>query len=116
MSKSAPPETLIEAVRTVLSGTLFVPVLMLGETLPVALSPQALSTRSPDRVRLTQREREVLELLCAGEPNKRIARALGITDGTVRIHLTAIFRALGVASRTQAMVAAQKHRVLSARD
>ena len=112
LSKSAAPATLIDAMRTVLGGTVFVPALMLGETLPATAQSRVASAATVDAIRLTQREREVLQLLCAGEPNKRIARVLGISDGTVRIHLTAIFRALGVASRTQAMVAAQKYGVL----
>ncbi len=54
---------------------------------------------------LTRRQLQVLALLARGEPNKTIARALGIAEGTVKIHLTAIFKALRVQNRSQAAVA-----------
>ena len=56
---------------------------------------------------LTQRQLEVLKLLSGGLSNKQIARALGIREGTVKIHLAAIFRALRAPNRTAAVVAAQ---------
>jgi DNA-binding NarL/FixJ family response regulator len=57
---------------------------------------------------LTQRQLEVLALLARGLPNKLIARELGLSEGTVKVHLLAIFRALDVRNRTEAVVAAQK--------
>ena len=57
---------------------------------------------------LSQREREVLELLAAGLPNKLIARRLEISEKTVKSHLTRIFRELGVTDRTQAALWAQR--------
>ena len=56
---------------------------------------------------LTQRQLEVLKLLSGGLSNKQIARALDIREGTVKIHLAAIFRALRAPNRTAAVVAAQ---------
>jgi DNA-binding NarL/FixJ family response regulator len=58
---------------------------------------------------LSQREREVLELLVQGLPNKLIARRLEISDKTVKSHLTRIFRELGVTDRTQAALWAERH-------
>jgi DNA-binding NarL/FixJ family response regulator len=55
------------------------------------------------------REREVLELLVEGLPNKLIARRLEISEKTVKTHLTSIFRAIGVTDRTQAALWAQRH-------
>lgn len=52
---------------------------------------------------LTAREREVLELVSQGLPNKAIASRLGISDHTVKFHLSAIFSKLGVATRTEAV-------------
>jgi DNA-binding NarL/FixJ family response regulator len=57
----------------------------------------------------SQRERDVLELLAAGLPNKLIARRLEISEKTVKSHLTRIFRALGVTDRTQAALWAERH-------
>jgi hypothetical protein len=49
----------------------------------------------------------VLPLLLQGKPNKPIGRALGIGEGTVKVHLAAVFRVLNVRIRTEAVVAAQ---------
>lgn len=58
---------------------------------------------------LTPREREVLTLVAAGLANKQIARRLGITERTVKAHLTSVFARLGVEDRTQAALWAQRH-------
>ena len=59
-------------------------------------------------VRLTPRQLEVLALLCEGLPNKLISRRLDIAAGTVKVHIASILRELGVSSRLQAVVAAQR--------
>jgi DNA-binding NarL/FixJ family response regulator len=59
---------------------------------------------------LTPREREVLELLVEGLPNKLIARRLEISEKTVKAHLTSIFQSIGVTDRTQAALWAERHR------
>jgi DNA-binding NarL/FixJ family response regulator len=66
------------------------------------------SYRQRFAVRLTPRQREVLSLLCEGLPNKSICRQLNIAAGTVKVHIGVILRELGVASRLQAVVAAQQ--------
>jgi DNA-binding NarL/FixJ family response regulator len=53
---------------------------------------------------LTDRQREVLERVCQGEPNKQIARRLGMTEGTVKVHVRQIMRKLGATNRTQVAV------------
>ncbi|HMJ03824.1 MAG TPA: response regulator transcription factor [Conexibacter sp.] len=58
---------------------------------------------------LSQREREVLELLVEGLPNKLIARRLEISEKTVKAHLTRVFRELGVTDRTQAALWAERN-------
>jgi DNA-binding NarL/FixJ family response regulator len=67
----------------------------------------ALPHRSPAEV-LTHRQREVLDRLCDGKSNKQIAYELGLSEGTVKIHITAIFRSLGVKNRTQAVISARQ--------
>ena len=64
-------------------------------------------TRESLRNMLTDRQIEVLDLLSQGKPNKLIGRALGINEGTVKIHLAAIFRVLNVSNRTEAVVKAR---------
>ena len=60
---------------------------------------------------LTEREREVLGLVADGMPNKLIARRLGISERTVKGHLTHIFQRIGVTDRTQAALWASRHRL-----
>jgi two-component system, NarL family, nitrate/nitrite response regulator NarL len=100
--KSAPPRTLLAALRLVLAGDVYVPPLLLGEAGHAPGAAPA-ATHSP----LTERQIEVLRLVCRGAPNKDIARQLGLSDKTVKAHVTAIFRALNVVNRTQAASAAQ---------
>ena len=57
---------------------------------------------------LTAREREVLELVVAGYANKQIARRLGISEKTVKGHLTNLFQRIGVTDRTQAALWAER--------
>ena len=75
-----------------------------------AVSAAAPSTHEPDQLRhvLTERQVEVLRLLSQGKPNKLIGRSLNISEGTVKIHLAAIFRALNVRNRTEAVIAARE--------
>ena len=63
---------------------------------------------------LTDREREVLVLVATGLANKQIARRLGITEKTVKAHLTRLFQRLGVTDRTQAALWAERHGLLAA--
>ena len=65
--------------------------------------------RRPPSTSLTAREREVLALLGTGLANKVIARRLGISEATVKAHLTRIFRQIGVTDRTQAAIWAREH-------
>jgi DNA-binding NarL/FixJ family response regulator len=57
---------------------------------------------------LTGRQRDVLDLLVKGMPNKLICRELGLSPNTVKSHVGAIFRALNATNRTQAVLAAQR--------
>ena len=60
--------------------------------------------------RLSEREREVLRLVAAGDASKRIARKLGITERTVKFHITSIFNKLGADNRARAVaIAAERH-------
>lgn len=120
--KAYSPEVMLSAVRLVLAGGVYVPPMMLTALPPgivAGVAPQAAEALSSSRggagsqtlehLRnvLTERQVEVLQLLSQGKPNKLIGRSLGISEGTVKIHLAAIFRALNVRNRTEAVVAAQ---------
>jgi DNA-binding NarL/FixJ family response regulator len=57
---------------------------------------------------LTDRQAEVLRLILRGLPNKLIGRQLQLAEGTVKVHVSAVLRALGVRNRTQAVLAANR--------
>jgi DNA-binding NarL/FixJ family response regulator len=101
--KDVEPEELYRGVRAAARGD-------------SPLAPQAAKAliaaraeRPPD-VQLSAREREVLALLAEGRPNKVIARRLGISEKTVKNHVTHVFEAIGVSDRTQAALWAVRHR------
>jgi two-component system, NarL family, response regulator len=93
--KGMPYQTLVEALQKVHSGRRFVPP-------PVE---RALASRLPDS-ELSSREMEVLRLLMSGKKNKDIASMLGITEATVKSHVSAILMRLNVNDRTEAVVTA----------
>jgi NarL family two-component system response regulator LiaR len=98
--KNAQPQELARAVRAAHAGeTLLDPVV-------AARLVDALTGQDDPLERLTPREREVLELIGRGFPNKRIARELGITEKTVKTHVGHVLAKLGVTDRTQAAVVA----------
>jgi DNA-binding NarL/FixJ family response regulator len=97
VSKASSGEVLAQAVREVLEG---------GMPTPRA-SPSATSARtrrSAERYGVTLAQARVMELLATGGSNREIASRLGLTERTVKVHMTAIYRALGVSSRSQALV------------
>ncbi|HEY3950925.1 response regulator transcription factor [Phenylobacterium sp.] len=98
--KSASPETVISAVRLVLSGSIYVPPLVLDESSPA----QGPARRAK---LLTPRQIEILAAIAGGGSNRDIGTLFGLSEKTVKAHISAIFRTLGVASRTQAVSAAQ---------
>jgi two-component system, NarL family, nitrate/nitrite response regulator NarL len=105
--KSASQQVLLSAIRLVLNGDLYIPPLILDEN-PTAAG-QRIRTAGPEGApQLTQRQIEILRLLSEGMPNKTIAAALNLSVKTVKVHITAIFKALNVANRTQAAVAGRK--------
>lgn len=99
--KDAEPDDLVEGVRAVHRGE---------SPLHPRVARQLLGARSGDSsVDLSPREREVLGLVRAGLANKQIARRLGITERTVKAHLTSVFGRIGVTDRTQAALWAERH-------
>jgi DNA-binding NarL/FixJ family response regulator len=88
-------ETLVDALRKAHAGTRFLPP-------PVARS---LADRTPNSD-LSPREREVLSLMVHGQSNKEIAASLGITEATVKCHVSVILMRLDANDRTQAVIAA----------
>lgn len=106
--KSSTAPVMLSAIKLVLAGGVYLPSLLLSHDageLGVTRGP-AEAHKSNTRG-LTERQLQVLALLAEGKPNKLIARTLDITEGTVKIHLAAIFQALGARNRTEAVIVAQ---------
>jgi DNA-binding NarL/FixJ family response regulator len=93
--KGMPQEMLVNAVKRVHAG---------GRYLPPSMS-QAMASRMPDSS-LSNREREVLVLVAKGKSNKEIASQLGITEATIKCHVSVILMRLNASDRTQAVVIA----------
>lgn len=105
--KTSSNELLLNALRVVLAGAVYLPgeVLRHAPMPKLASKPAAAAEVSYRDLGLTQRQAQVLALLVQGKPNKIICRELNLAEGTVKIHVTAILKALGVTNRTQAVIA-----------
>lgn len=97
--KDAAPDELIAAVRAAAAG---------GAPLDPRAARVLLDRHAP-AITLSSREVEVLRLVTSGLANKQIGRKLGITERTVKAHLTSIFAQIGVTDRTQAALWARQH-------
>jgi DNA-binding NarL/FixJ family response regulator len=111
--KSYPRDVLLNAVRLVVSGGIYVPVEALkarGEeaSADATSRPAARGRTMLSELGLSPRQSEVLSLLLKGLPNKLIARKLDISENTTKIHVSAVLHALGVSTRTQALIAANR--------
>jgi two-component system, NarL family, nitrate/nitrite response regulator NarL len=105
--KSASQHTLLSAIRLVLDGDLYVPPLILGEA-PLSPAPDPPGAATAAGSALTRRQIDVLKQLSQGKSNKSIALELGLSEKTVKAHVTAIFKALNVINRTQAAAAGRE--------
>ena len=108
--KRASNETLQEALHVVMQGGIYVPQMTMSEgDAPVAGDPASFaaqhSAAAMAAFKLTPRQTDVLALLLRGMSNKLIARELNLSVETVKDHVAAVLRALGVNSRTQAVLA-----------
>jgi DNA-binding NarL/FixJ family response regulator len=100
--KDSDPTALLDAVRAVARGESPIDS-------RVARTMLAARQSRPGAPDLTDREREVLALVGKGLANRQIARTLGITERTVKAHLTSVFQRIGVADRTSAALWAQRN-------
>jgi DNA-binding NarL/FixJ family response regulator len=114
--KTETREVLSSALALVLAGGVYVPTAALRAASPAPavaasdpqLAPNTLPTRAPmaaNPLGLTDRQLDVLALLMEGKNNKLICRALDLAEPTVKNHVSAILKALGVSSRTEAVLA-----------
>lgn len=109
--KTNPSEILLDALRRVLEGEVYLPP-HLQEKIATGRREEGGKSRNlADRFGLTAAQLRVLELLMQGKSNREIGDLLGLTEGTVKIHVSKIFKALNVSSRAQALVAVGRHRL-----
>jgi len=110
--KESPPDMLQQALAKISEGGIYLPSpLLAASSAPPHrhdAQPKAITEVFPA---LTQRQADVLAAMLRGLPNKLIARQLGISDATVKTHLSAIFRELSVQSRTEAVYVAARQGV-----
>jgi DNA-binding NarL/FixJ family response regulator len=104
--KSDSANVIVSAVRLILAGGTYVPPRLINGN---GRDRPAVSVDERNQLGLTERQFDVLRLLGQGMSNKLIARELGITEGTVKVHLLAVFRVLNVRNRTAAAMAARRY-------
>ena len=100
--KDAEPEEIHRAIRAAIRGE----APLAPKAAAALLAARSVASPTHD---LTEREREVLRLVATGFANKQIARRLGISEKTVKGHLTHVFQAIGVTDRTQAALWAERN-------
>jgi DNA-binding NarL/FixJ family response regulator len=103
VTKASSSEVILGALRLVLAGGVYIPPRLQDGSGKHADLPQPIRNTA-----LTSRQLDVLRQLAKGLSNKQIASALEVTEGTVKIHLAAVFRNLKVNNRTEAVLVVQK--------
>lgn len=107
--KSLDAELLSSAIGFVLKGGVYIPVKLLNQAQKSGLLTAREPPSEAGSVHLTDRQKDVLELLAKGAPIKRICKELNLSEGTVKTHVTAIYRAFGANNRTEALLEARRH-------
>lgn len=106
--KSQASDELIAKLRHVLSGEVYVPP-SLADLTPEATPAETHHPTFKSQPQLTDRQRQVLTCVVDGKANKEIAQELDIAEGTVKMHLASLFRALGATNRAHAVALGRRH-------
>lgn len=118
--KSCSSHEMIAALRLVLAGEVYVPPGLLAALEALTIAPTQIAmppvTGEEGVDGLTPRQVEVLRLMGQGLSNKGICKRLNLAEGTVKLHVTAIMRALNTGNRTQTVIEATRRGLISATD
>ncbi|MCE8051786.1 response regulator [Billgrantia desiderata] len=106
LTKSSPKEQLIKAIAQILEGNIYLPSEIMRASAARAHEPNERSISAEQLETLTRKQIQVLERMTRGESNKMIAYNLNIAETTVKAHVSAILRKLGVSNRVQAILSA----------
>jgi DNA-binding NarL/FixJ family response regulator len=102
--KNAPPEELVQAVRVVAAGDALLAPSVTRRVIEGYVRRPAPSDHDAELARLTDREREIVQLLATGKSNAELARHLYLGEGTIKTHVSSILSKLGLRDRVQAVV------------
>ena len=108
VSKSSSGEEMLAALRQVLAGEVYLPTWLRD----LSMERRRRSRTLEERYLLSTAQMRVLEPLIQGKTNRQIAELLGLTEGTVKVHVSAILKALNVSNRSQALLAVRQHKSL----
>ena len=123
--KSSSSAVMLSAINLVRAGGVYIPHELLNNAISnkeITQEIKALQTLSDDSAsrktikKLTPRQIEVIKCIARGLSNKLIAYELGLTEGTVKVHVTVILKTLGVTNRTAAVMEAVKNGYISKSD
>ena len=113
VTKSAPKEILFTAITKVLAGDRYIPSALLTASGDGGRGNSDLQASADNTTQLlTERQLEILALISKGLSNKLIARELFLSENTVKVHVSAILRALSLSNRTQAGLVGQKLEII----
>ena len=104
--KGAGADVLVRAAETVAGGTQWIDREAMGQVIGILAEPP-----KADAIALTPREIDVVRLVAQGRRNKEIARDLGISEGTVKMHLHNLYEKLSVSSRTELAILARERKL-----
>ena len=111
VTKSAPKEALIEAIGKALVGERYVPKYLIESVAEVARVFDEVDSGVNVEIiaeLITERQFDILNCISRGHSNKQIARELALSENTVKVHVSAMLKSLGLSNRTQAGILGQK--------
>ena len=107
--KTLDANLLKSTINFVLEGGVYIPSKILSQQQSMGMSPQQPVVNPSSKVHLTTRQCQVLKLLSQGDSIKTICRKMDLSEGTIKTHVTALYRAFDARNRTEALIAARRN-------